>query len=76
MLNFIVISLLLLLVGIYLLKRKRSKRRGIEAQNSVKSKVETEKSSDKYEIDLRFGVIDSNTNINIKVSDISSVSPE
>ncbi len=76
MLIFIVISLLLLLVGIYLLKRKRYKRRGIEAQNSVKSKVETEKSSDKFKIDPRFGVIDSNTNINIKVSDISSVSPE
>ncbi len=70
------ISLLLLLVGIYLLKRKIYKRRGIEAQKSVKSKVETEKSSDKCKIDPRFGVIDSNSNINIKVSDISSVSPE
>jgi len=58
------------------LRRTGSKRRGIEAQKSVKSKVETEKTSDKFKIDPRFGVIDSNTNISIKVSDISSVSPE
>jgi hypothetical protein len=58
------------------LRRTGSQRRRIEAQKSVKSKVETEKSSDKFKIDPRFGVIDSNTNINIKVSDISSVSPE